>query len=495
MADMSTDDLVNQLLTQTTVAPTPSVLGVQAPSDPSQLQALLGKLRQQQNQSQLNQPTPGEYGFLHDAGRQQFTQAGQMLGNMLQAPGGLGGPPPAQPQQAPFSVQSASPSPDGTSAPPAITPNPGKTPQQTVSNAVLAAKAYHASLIKSGTSPDVAQVQTLSKMEEWGVPGASAKLAAAQEQLLKNNKEVAEASKDTSQGAAAQDEIASRGIDQANRSRERSQEDTRLSIEQQNADTERLKANILASRGSVDLQNNPPTDSERIIAQKMADGDMAIPNVSARNPTGARLAALAFQLNPNLTQQLYATRQSAYKAIGSGKTGDQVRSFNVAYNHLGTLDDAIGALNNGGPPAMNKVLNTIATQTGQSAPTSFDTGLAMVKGELVKAIVGSHAGEEDRRNAMAGVNSASSPQQLADSIKMVKDLILGQASGIKGQFNGQLMGNGYKFEDALSPQFRSDFEQYQQTHNGKVVVPPKPTPAPTTPAASSSGWGPVQKVG
>lgn len=465
MADQSTDDLVNQLLTQTTVSPTESVLGVQAPPDPTQLQALLGKLRQSQYQQQANQPTPGEYGFLHDAGRQQFNQAGQLLGNMLTAPGGLKGPPQAAPQAPPFSVTPPAPSPDG-SAPsaattPNITPNQGSTPQQSISNAVLAAKAYHQALIKQGTPADQAQVQTLSKMEEWGVPGASDKLAAAQEQLLKNAKEKAETTKDTSQGAAAMDEIAARKVDQQNRSRERDQSDTRLDIEQQNADTEKGKLALAASRGNIDLTANPPTSGESLIARKMADGDMAIPNVSARNPAGARLAALAFQLNPDLTQELYATRQAAYKAIGAGKAGDQVRSFNVAYSHIDTAQDAINALNNGDYPTANKIANRIATETGQPAPTNADTTLAMIKGELAKGIIGSHAGEEDRRNMLAGVTSANSPQELSGALGQAKQLLLGQASGVKHQYSPQLMGSHYKFEDALSPKFKNDLQAYE----------------------------------
>ena len=91
MADQSTDDLVNQLLAQTTVAPQPSFMGLQAPPDPGQLQTLLSKLRQQQFLQQQSVPTPGQYGFLHDAGKAQFSQAGQILGNLLQQPGGLSG--------------------------------------------------------------------------------------------------------------------------------------------------------------------------------------------------------------------------------------------------------------------------------------------------------------------------------------------------------------------------------------------------------------------
>lgn len=505
MADQSTDDLVNQLLTQTTVAPSPSILGVSAPPAQGQLQSLLAKLKQQQFLQQQSQPTPGAYGFLHDAGKPQFAQAGQMLGNMLQQPGGLSGQPPpaAQQQQPPFSVTPPTPGPamDGTTAAgpaPNITPTPGATPQQSISNAVLAAKAYHAALIQQGTPADQAQVQTLSKMEQWGVPGASDKLAAAQEQLLKNNKETAEAGKDTAQGNAATDEISSRAVDQANRSRERDQADTRLDIEQQNADTEKGKLALAASRGNIDLQANPPTPGESLIAKKMADGDMAIPNVSARNPAGARLAALAFQMNPDLTQELYATRQAAYKAIGPGKAGDQVRSFNVAYSHLDTAQDAFDALKNGDYQKANALANRIATETGQPAPTNADTTLAMIKGELAKGIIGSHAGEEDRRNMLAGVNSSSAPDVLSGAAAQAKQLLLGQASGVKHQYSPQLMGNHYKFEDALSPQFKNDLDAYEAKADAKANAPKTPTApavqAPVTPAASS-GWGPVQKVG
>src|ERR1700723_4264058 len=83
MSDDSTQDQLNQLQANLTLGSQPSLFGIQAPPDPDKVQALIGLLKQQQYQEQANRPTPGPYGYLHDAGNLQFNSVGQQLGQSL----------------------------------------------------------------------------------------------------------------------------------------------------------------------------------------------------------------------------------------------------------------------------------------------------------------------------------------------------------------------------------------------------------------------------
>jgi hypothetical protein len=460
MADMSTDDLVNQLLTQTTVAPTPSVLGVSAPPDPNQLQALLGKLKQQQYQQQQSQPTPGEYGFLHDAGKQQFAQAGQMLGNLLQRPGGLGGTPPAAPQTAPFSLQAAASSQDGSppSAPIPV-PSQGATPQQSVSNAVQAAKFYHASLIKQGVPADQAQVQTLSKMEEWGVPGASDKLAAAQEQLLKNSKEKAEAFKDTSQGNASADEISNRAFDQRSKTFSTTFKDPAGFYE--------IQTNGTGEDRRVELKN-PPSASAQAVANLSPQGldymvqtykqTGQVPVGLARSPAVAGRFWDAVAKDPEVSADPNSPRAIIANKLANQSNGQALaqtqKQLSATTAYVGTMDKNISKarelaaqLDFSDPTLVNKAL--MAWNKGTSDPTTakynvFFDAIANEYAKIKSGSLGNTAVSDSARTeartvltpliSQVGVNAAfDAVQQEAknrtDSLSQERDRLIGVLQG------------------------------------------------------------------
>ena len=197
----------------------------------------------------------------------------------------------------------------------------------------------------------------------------------------------------------------------------------------------------------------PPTDEEQILAKKVSEGDAPFPSLSSRNPMTARIAAQALQMNPSLTAETYPTRQAAYKAFGTGKQGDTVRSFNVAYAHMDTVEQATAALNNGDLRGFNSLTNLMRKETGQPEATNLDTALQMVKGELVKAVVGSQAALEDRTRALGQISADSGPDAIKGSLSTVRQLILGQVRGLQRQYENTT--NKYDFATMLSPSVAS----------------------------------------
>ena len=222
---MSADqqDMINKILLAQAQAKQnqPAFMGLQAPQDPNALNPLLGQLRQQQYQDQANAPTPGQYGYLHDAGKLQFNSVGQQLGQAL----GQGLNPQQQPQapQGPaFTMPPAATDSDGNTQPQTAAtavpiPNPGATPQQSVTNMVMAAKAYYSAQVNSGIDPDKAKVNTAQAMVKWGVPNADEILDKANDQLLKNSQTKAATNKDTSQANMDTASIANQADEQKGR--------------------------------------------------------------------------------------------------------------------------------------------------------------------------------------------------------------------------------------------------------------------------------------
>lgn len=154
-----------------------------------------------------------------------------------------------------------------------------------------------------------------------------------------------------------------------------------------------------------------------------------------------------------------ASQTAAVKAFSSGKQGNTVRSFNTAVSHLDTLGQLADALNNRDLPALNKVGNFYAQQSGNPAPTSFNAAKKIVGDEIVKAIVGAGGGVADREEAAKTIDAANSPAQLKSVIKTYQELMVGQLGGLEQQYKTSTKRDD--FGNLLSDRAK---EIYQQSH-------------------------------
>lgn len=178
---MSSDqqDMINHLMAGLATQPQgPSLYGLQAQPDPNSIAALIGKMKQQQVLDQANAPTPGPYGYLHDAGKAAFNSIGSNLGGQLAS---LGNGP-----------QQSSPIVDAQKA------------------AIAQGNQQNAADLASGTDPLQARINALQKAVQANIPGAAAALDAAVDAQNKNKTTTAQATKDNAQAAAASDEIQNR---------------------------------------------------------------------------------------------------------------------------------------------------------------------------------------------------------------------------------------------------------------------------------------------
>lgn len=167
-------------------------------------------------------------------------------------------------------------------------------------------------------------------------------------------------------------------------------------------------------------------------------------------PQGQALMGEVMKLNPEYSAQNYAASQKTLNAFSAGKEAQAVKSFNVGLSHLDTLQEASKALKNGDTQALNKVSNFYKQQSGNPAPTNFESIKNVVGNEIVKAIVGSGGGVEDRKAAQETISKASSPAQLEGVINKYKELMSGQLKGLRQQYE---VGTRRKdFHARLSPQ-------------------------------------------
>ena len=154
---------------------------------------------------------------------------------------------------------------------------------------------------------------------------------------------------------------------------------------------------------------------------------------------------------------------NAIKAFNTGLEGRSVRSFNVAINHLDSLDRLATALGNGDTKAFNAVGQQFAEQTGQPAPTNFDTAKTIVGAEVAKAIAGSNMALKDREEIRDKLSRANSPAQLKGAVRELQNLMGGQLQGLEQQYTSS---TGRKdFNAKLTPRAKEVFKSLSGESN------------------------------
>jgi len=150
-----------------------------------------------------------------------------------------------------------------------------------------------------------------------------------------------------------------------------------------------------------------------------------------------------------------AAEVSGTRAFDTGMQGNTVRSINVAVDHLAVLEDAGKGLENTPIQWVNRVANSWAKETGQPAPTDFAGVKAIVKDELVKAVLGGVGALGDRQEVENTIDAASSPEQLSGVIRRYEQLMGGQMRGLQQQFTTSGIGSPEDFDKKLFPRTRS----------------------------------------
>ena len=206
----------------------------------------------------------------------------------------------------------------------------------------------------------------------------------------------------------------------------------------------------------------PPAVRNEVNA--IVTGNTPPPNQNSKR--GQQLMQLVTQADPSFDATAYGTKFAGEKSF-LAKQGPAVKSFNVLVSHFDTLDKAAKALNNGDVKAFNSIGNTIAAQTGSTAPTDFAGVKKIVGDEIIKAIQGGAGALGDRKAIEDALSAANSPAQLASLINRFKELAGGQLGGLAQQYKSAT--GKTNFEDRfLMPEARKVFKTGSAAVGGGV---------------------------
>jgi hypothetical protein len=133
-----------------------------------------------------------------------------------------------------------------------------------------------------------------------------------------------------------------------------------------------------------------------------------------------------------------ATKLNAF--MTSGKGGQTLTAYRTANDHLGLLEDAMKALDNGDVQALNKMSNRFKTEFGSSAPTNFETVKTMLAGELANVAKVTGATDMEIKNYQTELAQAQSPEQIQGVIDTNHHLMDQKAVEMMNQYESGMQG-------------------------------------------------------
>jgi hypothetical protein len=163
-----------------------------------------------------------------------------------------------------------------------------------------------------------------------------------------------------------------------------------------------------------------PDDMDTIV-RGLVDGSLDVKGVFSRLSAPQRIQAIAQakRLDPAFDMTTFPARQKVATDFASGKSADQIQSFNTFIGHAKDLSDAVNEFRNSASPLINKPyiwLRKNALNDPQVA--SYLAKIEPVQKEFESFLLNNRAlYSEDRKSAEEILNPNSSPAQMQSAIK------------------------------------------------------------------------------
>jgi hypothetical protein len=237
--------------------------------------------------------------------------------------------------------------------------------------------------------------------------------------------------------------------------------------------------------GAEYLKTLPKPMADQVKA--ISEGRIPIPSGFAlKTPYWQQMMTHVSQYDPNFDAINYKTRMATRKDFTSGKSAQNITSFNTAIGHLDELDKSIDALNNSDYTTYNQINNAAAGPFGnrdrQVALKNFNVARNAVKEELTRAFKGTSGSLAEVEDWNNQINDADSPAALHAAVKKGVDLLESRLNAVGDQYN-RGMNTTADPVTLLSPKAQQIWNRLQGGQN------------PAKPEVSSAPRATVPKVG
>ena len=138
-----------------------------------------------------------------------------------------------------------------------------------------------------------------------------------------------------------------------------------------------------------------------------------------------------YALDPQWNEQ----RAQLRKAYTVGPQSKEINAINTAVGHVGVMNDAIDALNNGDVKVLNAIGNRLGVETGQDPVTTFNTIVHRVGPEIAKAYIGAGGSAGERGSDEKDFDPSLGPKQLRSNVAITAELLRSKISSLANQWD------------------------------------------------------------
>lgn len=205
------------------------------------------------------------------------------------------------------------------------------------------------------------------------------------------------------------------------------------------------------------LKTLNPVDQTQVKA--LAEGRMSFPGgMSMKAPYWTQRLEQVGQYDPSFNSSDFNSRAATRKDFTSGKSAQNITSFNTVLQHLGKLQEATDALHNHDVTALNAVGNFFEPMIGDPRVNNFNTIKQAAISELTRAFRGAGGSEGDIVAWGKTLDPNMSPAQLQGAIRNGVELLKGRIDAMGDQYN-RGMGRAQDPITLLSPGARDTFKK------------------------------------
>lgn len=212
------------------------------------------------------------------------------------------------------------------------------------------------------------------------------------------------------------------------------------------------------------------------LLKKIGSGEIPFPSGRyLQSPAGMQLMEDLARFEPGSDATHFASRFNTRKDFTSGKSAQNLTSFNTVISHLDTLHNTIDGLKNSSSPIYNKAANWLATNTGdtkyQENFKKFDTARQAVTAELTRAFRGTGGNVADIKDWNAKLDAADSPESLKAAVNSAIELLKGRVDAVGDQYNRGMKSSKEPIE-LLSPKAQEAIKRLETKTGGDTSAAP-----------------------
>jgi hypothetical protein len=185
--------------------------------------------------------------------------------------------------------------------------------------------------------------------------------------------------------------------------------------------------------GDAFLKTLDPAQATQV--KLFAEGKL--PQVSGfalSKPYWQNMLSNAVQYDPTFDAVNPGARAKVRNDFTSGKDAQNINALNTAIGHVGDLQTAADALNNGNIRLFNAIGNKYNVYTGADQVTNYNNVLGKVSEELTKAYRGSGGNESDIQREIANLPASSSPDQFKGGLTTIATLLKSKIDALNDQY-------------------------------------------------------------